>query len=475
MKISGIRTPNSVSYFFALAVLVGIGCTEAASSGGQPDLPIGDVSLVYHIAPPDIPTGQTRENVEPNFPKVALLDDVDGDRKQDLAMAFPLVDHEEISRAGRISVYSGMTGDLLYIVAGTTPGEQMGSSLYSLGDITGDGRGDFVVAGRYSVRAYSGSDATVVYSIEKNTMEGETLRVSSPVTLIRDTGSDELFLDIFFLDGDFDIASYNARTGQQVSRITRYSLPEHAWDPLDPLTKLFPPDPSDVRASLVLVPQGFDPTRVLPFPDLDHDGLDDLVIATPGSADDKYLGAGTVEVVNSRTGRPIYSLYGKAPQEHFGRSVLLLPDLDGDMIAEILVGGPGTKGDLSSGKPNLGSLQMFSGSDGTSLFSILGTTPNGRLGESVWTYPDLDGDDITEVLAYTPVPLPLAPNQVGRLILFSGRSGSVLWSSLLPSDSPDESLAFEAIVANLTIDSAMDLVLILESGIFVYRFHPGLP
>lgn len=459
-----IAMKHRFSRLLILAALAAAACSESDTSDNDNGLPIGDVSLTYHIQLPDPPTDQRRDGTPLYRIIPAVLDDVDGDGKQDIAIALSWVEHEGISRAGQVRVYSGATGEILHTIGGTTPDDAVGSFLYPIPDISGDGKSDFLIVARYRATAYSGTAASMLYTL----YEGD-LRLDAFSTLIWNTATGDLFLSLlpFIL---------NVRTGQE-SDVGLIDSPEFIWDPFK---KQFKPSFSnDLILSLRIVPQGFQPSRVFDFPDVDGDGLADLLLANPGTPDDDHHGAGSVDIVSAGARQAIHSLAGKAPEEAFGTTIVLLDDLNNNAVPEILIGAPGTKGDSSMGSPNLGSLHAFSGSDGTQLYSILGTTPNGRFGQAVWLYPDVDADDVIDVLAYTPIPVALAPNQVGRLILFSGRTGSTLWSSLLPFELPAASSEFsaaldpfQATLADVTGDAHPDLLFLRESGLFVFSFRP---
>jgi hypothetical protein len=72
--------------------------------------------------------------------------DVDGDGVPDFVMAAWLRG-ENAGQAGKVYLYSGGTGDLLWSFVSTTQNETLGFDLIGLNDVTGDGVADYLVTG----------------------------------------------------------------------------------------------------------------------------------------------------------------------------------------------------------------------------------------------------------------------------------------------------------------------------------------
>lgn len=110
-------------------------------------------------------------NASPYFgDALARMGDIDGDGQADLAVGDP----KDLSDLyGRVDVYSGASGALLYDFAATTQ-NRLGASIAALSDVNGDGVGDLAVgapaeflaqfnAGRVEVR--SGSNGALLYAV----------------------------------------------------------------------------------------------------------------------------------------------------------------------------------------------------------------------------------------------------------------------------------------------------------------------
>ncbi|HZL98743.1 MAG TPA: integrin alpha [Planctomycetota bacterium] len=105
----------------------------------------------------------------------------------------------------------------------------------------------------------------------------------------------------------------------------------------------------------------------------------------------------------------------------------VLPDLDGDGIADSVIGAPGS--DQLSG--NLGRVRVHSGADGALLAEHLGAS-GGWLGWSVTAAGDLDGDGVHDYAAGAPRH-PGGFNGPGRVDAWSGADGSLLLGLIGPS------------------------------------------
>ena len=94
----------------------------------------------------------------------APLPDVDGDGVQELVVGAPFHDSAG-SNAGRIYVYDGRTGLLLFHADGGAAEERLGHSVRDAGDLDGDGVGDVLAGGPATTgsgvaRVFSGADGS---------------------------------------------------------------------------------------------------------------------------------------------------------------------------------------------------------------------------------------------------------------------------------------------------------------------------
>ena len=136
--------------------------------------------------------------------------DMNGDGFDDILVGSPGADPLALANAGAIDIFSGADGSSLLHLDGTATDALFGSAVAALGDITGDGVPDFMVSevGRNAndgrVYVYSGLTGTVIY-------QKDGISAASLGTAISSAGD-------YDLDGtaDFMIGSPFADTGGRI-------------------------------------------------------------------------------------------------------------------------------------------------------------------------------------------------------------------------------------------------------------------
>lgn len=153
--------------------------------------------------------------------------------------------------------------------------------------------------------------------------------------------------------------------------------------------------------------------------DVNGDGFDDVLIGAPDdSASSLY--SGSVRVISGRHGSLIRVFHGEE-NEHLGRALCGLGDVDGDGRADYAVGL------AKPDSPGEGSVRVFSGGTGLVIWEVTGP-PALDFGYSLEAAGDVDGDGVTDLLApgtghYVPHG---QPNRSGDVWVYSGSTGALL-------------------------------------------------
>ncbi|MFQ5692892.1 MAG: integrin alpha, partial [Nitrospinota bacterium] len=229
------------------------------------------------------------------------LGDLDGDGLGDYAVG---ATQGGLNDGGYVRVFSGADGSVLLTLEGAAPGDRFGTSLGPLGDLDGDGIPDFLVGA-------PGADSRGIDA-------GSVLIFS---------GRDGLLLRTVI--GDYQ----NDEFGSSVCAAG----------------------------------------------DLDGDGLPDFIA---GAIQPEFRQFGYARVVSGGTGQPIFTFLGEGKNDEFGSTVLGGLDLDGDPAGDLLVAAP-REGARAGG------VWAFSGADGLLLAHIRGSLDS-QLGSELAVPGDAD-------------------------------------------------------------------------------------
>jgi hypothetical protein len=156
------------------------------------------------------------------------------------------------------------------------------------------------------------------------------------------------------------------------------------------------------------------------LPDADGDGLADLVIGAPGSSLTPRA-----FIVSGGSGGFLHTLSSPSTESggRFGWSVAGVPDTNGDGRGDVIVGADSE--DPLGGTID-GRAYLVSGATGTLLHTFEPSgPPNQRFGSRVAGLPDVDHDGYGDVLIGAPFAAPQGSRR-GRAYIFSGASGQLL-------------------------------------------------
>ena len=332
--------------FSSIHFLTMPGSSYLIQVGSSPDLPVGGtgaVEILDAVTPSLSPLHTFYGDSTGNRfgESVSGAGDVNADGFDDIIVGAPR-DSNNGTYSGSARVLSGVDGGVLYTFDGDTPGIRFGYSVSGAGDVNADGFGDIIVGASLddndghrsgSARVFSGVDGSILY-----TFDGD-----SP--------------DVWF--------------GYSVSGA------------------------GDVNA----------------------DGYDDLIVGGPVPNQGGNL-SGYARVFSGVDGSILYTFNGNLPDDRFGKSVSGAGDVNADGYDDVIVG---------TGKPQSGIARVFSGVDGSTLYTFDGNQPYDRFGDSVSGAGDVNGDGYGDLIVGAYRAHNNGPGS-GSARVFSGVDGSVLYT-----------------------------------------------
>ncbi len=168
---------------------------------------------------------------------------------------------------------------------------------------------------------------------------------------------------------------------------------------------------------------GFFGAEVAGIPDVDGDGLADVIIGAPSEDGGGVLDAGRVYIFSGATGLLIrgHSSPNDSNGGNYGDSVAGVPDLNGDGRGDYIVGAPDEAG------PG-GRVYVYSGATGTLIRTH--TSPNaqvgGDFGYSIAGISDLSGDGRGDYVIGAPQEDNGGTSNAGRVYVYSGNTGNLI-------------------------------------------------
>ena len=198
---------------------------------------------------------------------------------------------------------------------------------------------------------------------------------------------------------------------------------------------------SGANGALLLERRGLGPTddlghAVSSVGDVDGDGVPDLLAGAPQWDDDESTplepwgqSPGYALVLSGADGSLLFALQGESLvdelADRFGAAVAGPGDLNGDGVPEIAVGEPSA--DIEGGLPQLGAgrARVYSGADGSPLWSVVGDADRQGAGHALAAPGDLDGDGVPDLLVGVPVSDGPGVDQfdLGGVLFVSGATG----------------------------------------------------
>jgi len=336
---------------------------------------------------------------------VSAAGDVNGDGLNDLIVGARFADNNG-SYSGSARVFSGADGSVLFTLNGDSAGDRFGDSVSGAGDVNGDGFDDFIVGAPNddnngdnsgSARVFSGADGGVLFTFNGDSEYFYFGRSVSGAGDVNGDGFDDLLVGAPYA-GDNGAESGSARIFSGADGSVLFTLNGDYYF-------------------------GF---SVSGAGDVNGDGLDDIVIGTWGDNNNGSLSGSACVFISASVATPpdrLYTFNGDSANDRFGRPVSGAGDVNGDGFDDLIVGAPF---DDNNGA-NSGSARVFSGADGGVLFTFNGDSAYGGFGNSVSSAGDVNGDGFEDLIVGATGD-DKAGFGAGSALVFSGADGSVIFT-----------------------------------------------
>ena len=371
------------------------------------------------------------------------IGDVDGDKVNDLVTSAPTFQANN-QPAGRVYVYSGKSGKLLWMKTGQA-GENLGQVVEGAGDVNGDHIPDVITCASISGIAYiySGKDGTLL-----RTLTGKTPAeaFASTVNAAGDQNDDGYADVLVGAPGSAQIKGkaylYSGKDGSLILTLEG----ERAGDSFgatvtgfrkgkESLLAVGAPTAGPRNTGRVYVYAGLTQTPKFVIDsdetgarlgmmflsvvgDVNKDMVPDIYASDwPNSA--KGASTGRIYVHSGADGKRLYTFTGEAAGDGFGIGTADVGDVNKDGYDDLLIGA----WQHASNAPSGGKVYLYSGKDGSILRTITCRIPGDTFGFDATGIGDVDGDGVIDFLI-TSAWSNIKGYRSGRVFVISGKAQS---------------------------------------------------
>jgi predicted lipoprotein with Yx(FWY)xxD motif len=336
---------------------------------------------------------------------VSRAGDVNGDGFDDLIIGAPVDDNNGLT-SGSARVVCGATGVILYNFRGDSAGDFFGVSVSGAGDVNNDGFDDLIVGASLddnsgtnsgSARVFSGATGAILYTRNGATFSDLFGSSVSGAGDVNGDGFDDLIVGA---PADDNANGTNAGSARVISGATGATLFTFDGD------------------------SAFDEfgTSVSGAGDVNNDGFDDMIVGAPRDSNNGNR-SGSARVFSGATGAILYTFNGDSSGDEFGYSVSAAGDVDNDGFDDVIVG---ARYDGNNGSRS-GSARVLSGATGAILYTFNGDSADDEFGFSVAGAGDVNADGFDDLIVGAPRDDNNGSNS-GSARVFSGADGSILYT-----------------------------------------------
>lgn len=337
--------------------------------------------------------------------------DVNGDGFLDVIVGSPFADTTNGTSSGKVEVFSGRDGSLIFSIAGENPSDAFGWSVDGIGDITGDGLSDIIVSAPLfdffslnggKIYVFSGATQGTLFTAMVNQSAAQIGSVVRGLGDITGDGIPDFAYGSQFFD---EIGSGLTDNGR---------LDVYSGSPGLPNLFVRYGNESGARYGASV-----DVVRATPLQSTSR-----ILVGAPG--DDGFgVDVGEAYLLNG-FGNLISAFQGGTSNSFFGTSVAGLGDVNLDGFPDYAISAPYV--DILFVGVDAGQVTVYSGATTSALFSVSGPAGGARYGQSLAGFGDMNGDGRNDVLIGAPNHDAVAVDS-GEVVVASGAGGGVILAS----------------------------------------------
>ena len=165
--------------------------------------------------------------------------------------------------------------------------------------------------------------------------------------------------------------------------------------------------------------------------DVNLDGYDDVIVGAYGSDVNGWF-SGMARIFSGIDGSVLYTFNGDAADDYFGRHVSKAGDVNADGYPDVMVAAPYA----DTNGVDSGQVKIFSGKDGNVLYALAGDAAGDSFGESISAAGDVNGDGYSDVIIGAKAVDTTFESNAGLARVVSGVDGATLYD-FIGSNSDD--------------------------------------